>query len=152
MRGGTGRKTEDFCRRMPQEGGDEEKRGNKGRGVCCSRLLFVSGASVFTTMQYEIRFCDIDGVQSTKDGVCGVNVAKTYSSAKCGCFLRKISPKKKISVPLFFMRKGYSPRMSICVWEDGTITGCGGRPMKNYASCIISGLTWQDFCCPVVRA
>ena len=31
-------------------------------------------------------------------------------------------------------------------------SGVGGRPMKNYASCIIGGLTWQDAYCPVVRA
>ena len=31
-------------------------------------------------------------------------------------------------------------------------SGVCGRPMKNYASCIIGGLTWQDAYCPVVRA
>ena len=32
VRGETGRKTEDVCRRMPQEGGDEEKNENRGTG------------------------------------------------------------------------------------------------------------------------
>ena len=82
---------------MPQEGGDEEKNENRGTGgsvSCRNRLLFASGVSVFTTMQYEIRFCYTDGVQNVKE--CMQNErCERLNFRRMRVFLKKISREGK---------------------------------------------------------
>ena len=69
-----------------------------------------------------------------------------------GRYRRKAKLGRQVPVPENAFRREQVHAQGRSAEKDGITAGYGGRPMKNYASCIIGGLTWQDAYCPVVRA